>query len=61
MELKVSTYEVLVPALQPIRYAVSDTLQHPEIPRMARQATVLPVEGLQRLKYFLTFCNDCAC
>jgi hypothetical protein len=46
---QVSTYEVLVPALQPMRYAISDTLQIPEIPRMLREQNH-EVEGLQRLK-----------
>jgi hypothetical protein len=45
-EIEVSTYEVLVPALQPMRYALCDTLRLPDIPRMARQPDV---EGLHRL------------
>jgi len=52
-EIEVSTYEVLVPALQPMRYAISDTLQIPEIPRMLREQNH-EVEGLQRLNLMKT-------
>jgi hypothetical protein len=50
-EIEVSTYEVLVPALQPMRYALCDTFRLPEIPRMARQPNV---EGLHRLNEIKT-------
>lgn len=35
-EIEVDTYEVLVPALQPIRYSVSDSLPIRDIPRMVQ-------------------------
>ncbi|KAF8872732.1 hypothetical protein BD779DRAFT_1571940 [Infundibulicybe gibba] len=46
-EIQVDTYEVLVPALQPLRYAISNTIQMPTIPRFVPETPA--VEGLSRL------------
>jgi hypothetical protein len=46
---KVDTYEVLVPALQPFRYAFSNTVHMPRIPRILGDS---PCDrAFERLKY----------
>ncbi|KAF9456827.1 hypothetical protein BDZ94DRAFT_1302285 [Collybia nuda] len=40
LEVHVDSYEVLVPALQPIRYSISSTVQMPLIPRILGESTI---------------------
>ncbi|KAF9456826.1 hypothetical protein BDZ94DRAFT_1326699 [Collybia nuda] len=40
LEVHVDSYEVLVPALQPIRYSISSTVQMPPIPRIVGDTTI---------------------
>ncbi|KAF8890635.1 hypothetical protein BD779DRAFT_239294 [Infundibulicybe gibba] len=51
-EIQVDTYEVLVPALQPLRYAISNTVQMPAIPRLVPNTPA--IEGLSRLNLIKT-------
>jgi uncharacterized protein YegL len=50
-EIEVDTYEVLVPALQPMRYSISDSLPIREIPRMVQGADhTLELRRLKEMK-----------
>ena len=50
---QVDTYEVLVPALQPLRYVISDTVHMPRIPRILGDST--SDRSFERLKYVIPF------
>jgi uncharacterized protein YegL len=51
-EVHVETYEVLVPALQPLRYSISSTVLMPVIPRIMGESTAH--QGIERLNLIKT-------
>ncbi|RDB26043.1 hypothetical protein Hypma_006139 [Hypsizygus marmoreus] len=52
LEVHVDSYEVLVPALHPVRYSISDTVHMPNIPRMLGETKDVP--GVERLNLIKT-------
>ncbi|KAF9456828.1 hypothetical protein BDZ94DRAFT_1274706 [Collybia nuda] len=53
LEIQIDTYEVLVPALQPLRYGISLTAQMPAIPRIVGDITIKN-KGFERLNMIKT-------